>query len=86
MDSRKLIMKLSRENQQQWDELKELKISISSEIKQVQNEISALKNMVERLTNRMNATEERISDVGDNQYENTQLVKYLEENLNKINK
>lgn len=86
MDSRKLIMKLSRENQQQWEELKELKISIITEIKQVQNEISALKNMVERLTNRMNATEERISDVGDNQYENTQLVKYLEENLNKINK
>lgn len=86
MDSRKLIIKLSRENQQQWEELKELKISIITEIKQVQNEISALKNMVERLTNRMNATEERISDVGDNQYENTQLVKYLEENLNKINK
>lgn len=86
MDSRKLIMKLSRENQQQWEELKELKISIITEIKQVQNEISALKNMVERLTNRMNATEERISDVGDNQYENTQLVKYLEENLNKIKK
>ena len=86
MDSRKLIIKLSRENQQQWEELKELKISIITEIKQVQNEISALKNMVERLTNRMNATEERISDVGDNQYENTQLVKYLEENFNKINK
>ena len=53
-------MKIFRDNEKLWKELKGFKNNIITEIKQ--NEMVELKNTVESLANRMNAAEERISD------------------------
>lgn len=76
-------MKIFRDNEKLWKELKGFKNNIITEIKQ--NEMVELKNTVESLANRMNAAEERISDRWQQKWKHT-VIKYLEENLNKTKK
>lgn len=61
-------MKVFRDNEKCWEELKELKKKyIITEIKEVQKEITGLKNAVQSLTNRTNLAEEGIPELEDNQ-------------------
>lgn len=50
-------------------------------VKQIQTEILELKNTVENLNSRMNDSEERILELEDNQFKNTQLFRHMGENM-----
>ena len=69
---RKIIIKLFRDNEEPWEELKESKNHIITKTKLFQNEILNLQTKVETLTNRMNTAEDRISETEDSQNENTE--------------
>ena len=67
-----MIIKLFRDNEERWEELKESKNHIITKTKLFQNEFLNLQHKIETLTNRMNTAEDRISEMEDSQNENTE--------------
>lgn len=70
----KLITKLFRDNEKRWQVLEVFKEYITTEIKSINKpQTEDLENTIETLNNGMDAAEQRISDLEDNQFEKTQL-------------